>query len=61
MNEQSRFVRALEAEYAARIAGAEAAHELVFEDVKALGRAALDELGRRGLFPWPAEPEGGHA
>ncbi len=70
------FVRALEGEYARLVdhfmtdAGLypEAAHRRALEDVKELGRQALEELRARGLFPWPhcdmadgGRPGGGHA
>ena len=62
---QARFARAVEAEYARRAAahrdaGAspEQAHERALEDASRMGRDALWELRRRGLFPWPnVEPD----
>lgn len=59
------FARAVEAEYARRVAACqeaglnpEDAHLRALEEAKQLGREALEELGRRGLFPWPGtEPE----
>jgi len=57
---RSSFVRALEAEYRRRATAYQAgglspeeAHGRALEDAKDLGRQALDELRRRGLFPWP--------
>lgn len=56
---QSRFARAVEAEYDRRLAAYEAdgidpahAHTRALEEAKELGRQALEELRRRGLFPW---------
>lgn len=56
------FVRAMEAEYEQRVASnlagglaLEDAHVQAFEDVKLFGRAVLQDLSRRGLFPWPEE------
>jgi hypothetical protein len=58
---QTRFVRAVEAEYDRRVAlyrttglSDAASHERALEEVKELGRRTLDELRRRGLFPWSA-------
>jgi len=58
---QTRFARAVEAEYARqaaayRDAGAspEQAHERALEDAKRLGHDVLEGLRRRGLFPWPS-------
>ena len=66
---QSRFARAVEARYARQATryqdaglGPKQAHLRAFEDAKKLGREALEELRRRGLFPWRGaelEPEGG--
>lgn len=66
---QTSFTRAVEAEYAKRVidyrdAGLsfDAAHERALQDAKQLGRETLEELHRRGLFPWPGaglEKEGG--
>jgi hypothetical protein len=56
---QSRFVRALEARYAAHVTqlmakdlDADSAHECALEQITDFGREALEELRRRGLFPW---------
>lgn len=56
---QSRFARAVEAEYETRAAAylasglsPEQAHQRALEDAKDLGTKTLDELRRRGLFPW---------
>ena len=55
----SRFTHAVEAEYARRAAAhqraglnTEDAHVRALEEAKQLEREALEELGRRGLFPW---------
>jgi hypothetical protein len=69
---QARFARAVEAEYAVRVAkyraaGADgqSAHQFALEEVTELGREALAELRARNLFPWPsaarARREGGNA
>ena len=56
---QTRFARNLEAEYGQRAASyiaegldSEESHRRALEDAKQLGQEALEELGRRGLFPW---------
>jgi hypothetical protein len=56
---QSRFVRGLEAKYERLAAayresglGLDDAHRRALEEVKQFGREALEELRRRGLFPW---------
>ena len=56
---QTRFVRALEAEYERRAAHYRSAglspveaHRRALEEAKQLGREALEELRHRGLFPW---------
>lgn len=68
---QSRFVRALEAEYDARVAAAvaagadaEAAHRSAFEHVRQIGYAALAALNTRRPDPprprrWAIPPEAG--
>jgi hypothetical protein len=56
---QARLVRGLEARYA-RCVGELAsqgvspgeAHRIALEEIKGFGRAALEELRRRGLSPW---------
>jgi hypothetical protein len=67
---QSAFARAVEAEYQVREAryraagaGGDAAHRRALEEATELARVALDDLRRRGHFPWPATAsvEGGHA
>lgn len=63
---QSRFARGIEAEYGRRAAAyqeagltPEDAHLRAIEDAKQFGLEALEELRRRGLFPFSwAEPEG---
>lgn len=59
---QSRFARALEMEFEQRLgrfraAGLEpeAAHERALTDVLRVEGEALEELRRRGLFPWREE------
>ena len=63
-NMHAAFVRAMEAEYELRVAkyraaglGPEDAHGWAFEDVKQFGREVLQDLHRRGLFPWPKDTE----
>ncbi len=63
---QSRFARRLEAEYERRAAsyGAQgmdalAAHRRAFKEAKDLGRRVLNELNRRGLYPFPTPPTDG--
>jgi hypothetical protein len=62
---QSRFGRAVEAEYARRAVAYQAAglspneaHQHALKDAKRLGRQVLDELRRRGLFPWTSDEDG---
>jgi hypothetical protein len=62
---QSRFARAVEAEYARRLVvhqaaglSPEEAHVCALDDAKRLGREVLDELRRRGLFPWTGDEAG---
>jgi hypothetical protein len=62
---QSRFTRAVEADYARRAAAYQSAglnpdeaHVRALEEAKDVGREALEELRRRGLFPW-VDAEGG--
>ena len=59
---QTRFARAVEVEYVRREAeyreagsSAEEAHLRALEDAERLGRHLLDELRRRGLFPWTSD------
>ena len=59
---QARFARAVEAEYATRAAAyreagldPETAHRRGLEDAKELGRKALAEVQRRGLFWYDVE------
>jgi hypothetical protein len=59
---QSRFARAVEAEYDRRVAQYtmtgrthEHARGHALADAKRLGREVLDELARQGLFPWDTE------
>ncbi len=56
---QTRFARAVEAEYSRRVAAyqrvrlnPEDAHLRALEEAEELGRQALEELRLRGLFPW---------
>ena len=65
---QGRFGRAMEAEYEQRAASYRAAglesdqaHERALEEIKQLGRTVLEELQRRGLFPWPEIGSDEHA
>jgi hypothetical protein len=62
---QTRFARAVEAEYGRRLVAYQAAglspeeaHLCALEDAKRLGREVLDELRRRGLFPWTGDEAG---
>lgn len=62
---QTRFARAVEAEYGRRLVvhqaaglNPEEAHLRALEDAKRLGREVLDELRRRGLFPWTSDEVG---
>jgi hypothetical protein len=62
---QTRFARAVEAEYGRRLVvyqaaglNPEEAHLRALEDAKRLGREVLDELRRRGLFPWTGAEAG---
>ena len=59
VDQRAGFVRAVEAEYARRVTayqGAglspEGAHLRALDESKQFGREALEELRRRGLFPW---------
>ena len=63
---QARFCHAVEAEYARRSAAyqrsglnPEDAHVRALEEAKQLAREALEELRRRGLFPWPGAEQDG--